>query len=110
MLTSVLFSPKSPKAIQAKYAEEVKQSLANDKREREIILRRIEDDKMARQDKAERERAKQRAIQRSKLEAGEQVKDDEALYDCEDERADSELVRFQRMEAGIYKTKAEKTS
>ena len=48
---AMLRDPKHPKAIQAKYAAEVTEQLEKDKRHREAILRRIEDDKIARRER-----------------------------------------------------------
>ena len=54
---AILRDPKHPKAVQAKYAEECKKQLEEDKRHREAILRRAQGDRIARKEKDEQEKA-----------------------------------------------------
>ena len=49
---AIIDDPTSAAAVQARYAEEERQRLANEKRERQVILQRIEADKLARKERA----------------------------------------------------------
>ncbi|KAG8528344.1 uncharacterized protein KY384_007262 [Bacidia gigantensis] len=57
---ALLKDPTSARAVQAKYAKECKEQLDEDKKHRELIMRRAADDRVERKARDERERANRR--------------------------------------------------
>lgn len=83
---AIMADPKSPQAIQAKYAEEVRRRLAQEKRHKAMVLARIQDDKLNRKEIQNRNRLNAMAAVAvpSKPSERSDDSDDEEWAECED--------------------------